>query len=343
MRHLLIPFLLSLLLASCSSVHYFTIETLEPAEVTFPKDVKTVLIVNNAVPQPEDMGITVSYRKAPANPKIKTDSAIFVATRSIGEAIAASPFFEDVRLYEKAYNEHGTFQKDSRMSQSEVEELCELNESDAVISLDHLYFSVTKTIDDQDPQSLYPLGSIKVIYSSVVRAHIPERISPLATMQVVDSLFFYDEGSLLPSIAEAISMSAEYMGEVTSNLFIPNWQEDNRLIYRYSNSTTWKNASAYAYQGKWKLAANIWEELYNKTKSEKKLARIATNLAIANELSDDLPKAAEWVEKALDHYMAISEKSVSHRDSIFILQYKAQLERKIAKQPKLEQQLQGFE
>lgn len=42
------------LLSACSTINYVGIETYNPAEVTFPENVAKVLIVNNAVPQPEE-------------------------------------------------------------------------------------------------------------------------------------------------------------------------------------------------------------------------------------------------------------------------------------------------
>ena len=44
------------LLSACSTINYVGIETYNPAEVTVPENGAKVLIVNNAVPQPEDAG-----------------------------------------------------------------------------------------------------------------------------------------------------------------------------------------------------------------------------------------------------------------------------------------------
>ena len=49
---------LSLLLTACGGINYVGIETCNPGEVTFPKEVKKVLMVNNAVAQPEESGYT---------------------------------------------------------------------------------------------------------------------------------------------------------------------------------------------------------------------------------------------------------------------------------------------
>ena len=46
------------LFSACSTIEYIGIETYNPAEVTFPKSVKNVLVVNNALPQPDSLGYT---------------------------------------------------------------------------------------------------------------------------------------------------------------------------------------------------------------------------------------------------------------------------------------------
>ena len=51
---------LSLLLTACGGINYVGIETCNPGEVTFPQDVRKVLMVNNAIAQPEKSGYTYS-------------------------------------------------------------------------------------------------------------------------------------------------------------------------------------------------------------------------------------------------------------------------------------------
>ena len=48
--------LLTGVLTSCGSVNYFQIETYNPSEVTFPKTVNEILVVNHSVPQPANAG-----------------------------------------------------------------------------------------------------------------------------------------------------------------------------------------------------------------------------------------------------------------------------------------------
>ena len=66
------------LLASCSSVSYVGIDTYNPAEITFPKSVGKILVVNNAVPQPDDVGCEFSlFGDKVDTCKVKADSALF--------------------------------------------------------------------------------------------------------------------------------------------------------------------------------------------------------------------------------------------------------------------------
>ena len=57
--------LVACLFSACSTVEYIEIETYNPAGITFPKNVGKVLVVNNAVPQPDDVGYTYKIRLVP--------------------------------------------------------------------------------------------------------------------------------------------------------------------------------------------------------------------------------------------------------------------------------------
>lgn len=118
MRHWAI-LLFSLFLCGCSSVRYLDIQTLQPAEVTFPDNVKTLLVVNNAVPQPEKTGYEYTFMGVLQDTaRIHTDSAIVATCYALGKAIAESPYYKDIRLYEEAYNKNGEFLKENKIDPS---------------------------------------------------------------------------------------------------------------------------------------------------------------------------------------------------------------------------------
>ena len=91
------------LLASCSSVSYVGIDTYNPAEITFPKSVGKILVVNNAVPQPDDVGCEFSlFGDKVDTCKVKADSALFDVCRGLGRSMADMSYFNDVLLYHDA-------------------------------------------------------------------------------------------------------------------------------------------------------------------------------------------------------------------------------------------------
>lgn len=134
------------LLSACSTINYVGIETYNPAEVTFPENVAKVLIVNNAVPQPEDAGYEYTLQGEKQDTcKAKADSALFDACRTLGEAIVEASYFNDVLLYHDAVRKDNQAFLDTKLTQGQVVSLCDETGADAVISIDRLLFDMKKS------------------------------------------------------------------------------------------------------------------------------------------------------------------------------------------------------
>lgn len=85
--------LMACLFSACSTIEYIGIETYNPAEITFPKNVDKVLIVNNAVPQPDDVGYTYNlYGTVQDTARAHADSALYDACHSLGKSIVDVSF-----------------------------------------------------------------------------------------------------------------------------------------------------------------------------------------------------------------------------------------------------------
>ena len=122
------------LLTACSSTRYIQIETYNPGEVTFPEHVGQVLIVNNAVPQPKDTGYTYElFGEAQDACETKADSALFVACRELGEAIADASYFNDVLLYHDAIQKDRVMYKEAPLTKKQEEAKCEAKRANTVI------------------------------------------------------------------------------------------------------------------------------------------------------------------------------------------------------------------
>lgn len=287
------------LLTACSSINYLSIDTFNPAEVTFPSSANKVLIVNHAVPQPADWGYSYTVDgKVKATQGAKADSALVDFCQSLGEAMVAEEFFQDVMLYHEPTRTDQHPEYDLKMSAQQVDSLCEVAGADLLISLDRLLFESDREVTDLGGG--FMVGNIKVRMAGVIRAYLPGRSAPLATVQIVDSVAWEQSADLapilnelLPTPEEALRTAGSYLGAKARANFVPHWQRETRWYFSASGAL-WKEAAAYAANERWEKAEERWNRLWQSAKGWKSQAQAASNLALCEEMKGNLQKAHEW-------------------------------------------------
>lgn len=293
------------LLASCSSINYVGIETYNPAEITFPNNVEKVLVVNNAIPQPDDIGCEfILFGEKVDTFRVKTDSALFDACRGLGKAMADISFFNDVLLYHDVVRKDDVYYDDKKLTQEQVKMLCDETGTDAVISVDRMLFKSRKNIVAYAEG--FVEGEIQVNITGVIRSYLPNRSNPLATVLVSDSVFFMEDApnmilldQFLPSSEEASRTSAEFIGARCSPNFVPHWNSETRWYYT-GMGTLWKEATAYAQSEKWDKATEHWSLIYEKSNNVKTKAKAAINVSLGYEMKSNLKEAFDWANKSLE-------------------------------------------
>ena len=287
------------LLTACSSINYLSIDTFNPAEVTVPSSANKVLIVNHAVPQPADWGYSYTVSgKVKATQGAKADSALVDFCQSLGEAMVAEEFFQDVLLYHEPTRADQHPEYDLKMPAQQVDSLCEVAGADLLLSLDRLLFESSR--EDTDLGGGFTVGEVKVRMAGVIRAYLPGRAAPLATIQLVDSVAWEQSAELppilnelLPSSEEALRTAGRYLGAKASVNFVPHWQRETRWYFSTSGAV-WKEAAAYAANERWEKAEERWSRIYQTSKGWKSRAQVASNLALCAEMKGDLQQAHEW-------------------------------------------------
>lgn len=290
---------------SCSSIKSIEVETYNPASITFPPEVKTILIVNNSAQQPDGIGHWYIRSKG-------DDSVMFVSADStaydfcfwLGKNMAESPVFDDVRISNDTLRRDSVFYDKRPFSKAEVEILCDRYGVDALLSLDHLAF-LTK-VSENEFAGLPPGRSVRVGLSGELRALWPGQ-QEVYSFPFVDSLswngsesFYYDsyiEVYALPDVEYAMRYLSGVMGEKMHAYFVPYWSFTNRWYYT-SFSSEWKRGSVYAAANKWKEAAAFWEPLLAGTSKWKSKARLLSNLALCNEMTGNFEKAISYAEES---------------------------------------------
>lgn len=300
--------LLVTILAGCNSINYITIETYNPAEVTYPSNTKKVVIVNNAVPQPGEIGFEYKFLGRNVDTcTIRTDSVLPGACQALAASLSDQKYFNDIFLYREPIRTDDVYYQDSKLSAETVNNICNEAHADAVISIDRMLFFTKKQII----ASPYDItGTININISAVIRSYLPGRNLPLATVHLEDSVYWYENASnltmlelLLPSNENAIRVASQYLAFSSFRNFVPYWKQDERWYYT-GISSRWKEATAYASKDKWEQAGNCWLRIFNTEKNKSAKAKLAVNLALYYEIKGNLTKALEYAIQAHELFSA---------------------------------------
>jgi len=318
------------------------IDTYNPAEITFPENVKNILIVNNAYPQNPASGYEYSlYGVNQDTCRAHADSALFDAPIFLAKAIADADFFEDVLIYHYATRKDTIAAFDVKLTSDQIIELCEETGTDAVVSFDRLLFNMKKDVTAQSESGV--LGKIRVDAFAIVRGYLPGRANPLATVVVSDSVFweeYVDNLSILdlilPNSDNALRIAAAYVGTRVYPNFVPHWNTESRWYFTDLNSR-WKEATTYANGQKWDLAGERWQSIYNSSNKKQVKAKLASNIALCYEMLSDFKKAYEWAEKSKGYF----EESLgeNHNHTKLLTLYAKALSERIQSDVKLDIQL----
>ena len=293
----------SLLFISCRSIRVIDVETYNPSAITFPPEIKTVMIVNNSAQQSDNIGHRYeSNVKRDSVLSISTDSTAYYFCRALGKSMLESKIFDDIRLCEDTLRTDSLFYNVKPFSANKVRELCDDYEVDGIISLDKLFFS---TLYQEFPSIHFNTynTSLKMQISGEVRALWPGQKEAFV-VPFLDTLSWIDESDLYHVIIDAIQnlkftnillYLSEYTGQNMHVNFVPFWVREKRWYYTAITSE-WKRGTAYAVVEKWGQAAEIWEPLFGRTNKWKQKARLASNLAVCYEMTGDFKKAAEYAE-----------------------------------------------
>jgi hypothetical protein len=282
-----------------------SIETYNPATVTFPPDVRRILIVDNTALQPQ-VPFTLSLIKAPDTMKIASGHVATVFCRTLGETIVESPYFEDVLLYDGRFRTDSLdWRTDAALTPEEVRQLCDEQDVDAVVSMDRLLFGLNESIRKTDDYGFTSGLFLDVKISGILRTYLPERRQPLHVIYLSDTVY----SCIVPDILEpftpedihyALTAAFEELAGKYHTHFVPHWNGDVRWYY-VSSAARCKEAAAFMAAGKWDNAASIWELLYDAASSLETRARMASNMALCCEMTGNFTKAEEWAKRACQH------------------------------------------
>lgn len=308
MRKYLSCIMIAYLLVSCAYTNYLYIDVRKPASVTFPNNVQNIALINNAT-------------------ETSTDSAEYILIGALGQFIDESNVFAQVDI-------HDSFQSD-KLTKEEMRAICETNNSEAAILLN--YFNIFPKKESTEFRisgtDIYA-DTLKILIHASFDIYLRERESSSRTINVVDSIFWDEvrtkEESLsdpIPPESEILRETAIYIATKAEKTFTPYWDQQIRW-YHVNGTTLMKEADIYAKSNNWDKALENWSILFDSEKNSGKKAKLASNIALAYEMMDDVETAYEWIEKA-ENLLPNDENNKKNDDLEKIRLYKSELERRL--------------
>lgn len=332
-------------LTGCAGIKTLTIQTQEPAQVTLPANIGKLIVVDNVVEQPSDIGHTKQLmgKSKAEKVSVRTDSLSILYTEALAQFLSEEGHFETVIVHTKPLRTDDVYWQEEPISPEMMQELRKSTGADAVVSLDRLL--VTSDWQDLFIQQGYPYAKLSAKISSTMRAYLPTLEGQIPTVQFIDSLYWegfdISDGMayaefVVPHAEEALKELAIYAADKMTYVLTPHWITQERWYYTLPSSTM-RAGESFAEQTKWAEAVEKWNSFYNSTKNKTDKAKTASNIALGYEMLDDIETARDWIIVAQKLFEESTPASSLERKRIAI--YKTEVERRLDNSNKLNMQV----
>ncbi|HJD76690.1 hypothetical protein GGR06_002337 [Bacteroides reticulotermitis] len=353
--------LIVLTLSGCQTIEQLSIDYMQPAEITFPAQLRKVAVVNNTSVVPDNNLLPETEQKEDDINKIRRATAYSygdskLAVEALAEEIANQNYFDEVVICDSALRALDILPRENTLSPNEVNRLTNSLGVDLLISLENLQIQATKTISYQSEYGVFR-GVVDVKTYPTIKVYLPERSTPMVTIIPKDSIFWERYGSTekevlnrLISDTQIVKEASTFAGISPVKQLIPYWRTEDRFLYT-GGSVNMRDAAIYVREDSWDNAYELWKKTYDESKGNKKKMRAALNIALYYEMKDNLPEAENWARKAQEYAQKIEKlDKVDERNFnfnkipnfILITKYLVELTERNSQIQKLNMQMQRF-
>lgn len=334
MRKLFFPSVIILavyVFSACTAPKSLVINIQKPAQVSLPSSINNIIIVNNLVTQPSFQGNTIKKYDNKGNTvfeeiSVPTDSLGIILSETLYDKLSDLNSFKEVSIYDKSLRDDLSFEEIRPIDSLDVKDICAISNSDAILSLDRFYVA-SNTKEDVDELGV-KLNDLDLKMSASFSIYSKEGRLISNSLTMVDSIYWsalYHGNHLiseypLPSREDALKEAARYAGEKIADALVPYWEEIPRLYYS-ENKVALKSAE----KDQWGEALKLWQTDYNQELKDKRKARLAFNIALAYELTDNLKEAINWANTASGLFQQSLHTSIDQQNYQRSEEYKKEL------------------
>lgn len=328
MKHYLLKvflFMSVVFVSSCASTKYIVIDIAKPARVSFPANIVNVAVVDNA-------GLVMD--SIADETYTQEERLVSIGKEALKEQLVKEmdekKYFNKVILYPSFTRTDKNYGQQVPLMKSEVRDIASKLDVDAIVSLD--IFSI-KTERRKVNVNSFIFGSnmtTSILLFRVYDASGDLRAPAIAT---ADSISWVgDEEVDLAYVHKKLSAG---MAQGVSQQLIPYWETQERAYYT-DGTKEMKEAHKQVAEGNWEEAAELWGKAFDKAQDDKQKAKIAANIALANENLGDIKNAVAWIRLASN---LISSSNKNSDEYIYVNWYKVRLLERDKNNPVVLQQL----
>ena len=331
--------LCSLLLVLCSlyvnaqQQWYFSVDERYPAERQQLQGKQRILVVNNALTQPQEFGhSTILDGENTGNVEIDLSRSVLYCLFATTQSMESTGEFDAVELMDISQNHSTNYYTRTPLTFSQAERLCTDYQADALLTLNQLvlYDIVESFPTDEGTYYAYLQAYAQSHWTIHYAGQTREATFTQADTLLWESQLHYNRTqslSDLPSRQEALLYLARELGNRMGSSFAPSWQTTRRYIYELPDLQA--GLDAFRLQ-RWNSAINQWITIVD-SKDKKAAACAAANIAIAYEMLGDYASACDYAQRA-SRLFGAWKTAYGRQQQVNIRYYLAQLQARQARE-----------
>ena len=331
--------LCSLLLVLCSlyvnaqQQWYFSVDERYPAERQQLQGKQRILVVNNALTQPQEFGhSTILDGENKGNVEIDLSRSVLYCLFATTQSMESTGEFNAVELMDISQNHSTNYYSRTPLTFSQAERLCADYQADALLTLNQLvlYDVVESFPTDEGTYYAYLQAYAQSHWTIHYAGQTREATFTQADTLLWESQLHYTRAqslSDLPSRQEALLYLARELGNRIGSSFAPSWQTTRRYIYELPDLQA--GLDAFRIQ-RWNSAINQWLTIVD-SKDKKAAACAAANIAIAYEMLGDYASACDYAQRA-SRLFGAWKTAYGRQQQVNIRYYLAQLQARQARE-----------
>jgi len=309
--------LLAVFTFSCTSTKSLLVEIPQPSKKELPASIQSLTLVTQTVNEkykdtPQDTLQKLFYKQNFDLDTVIYDSMVVDTTlRALGELLFESGRYDFVIPQNRFLKRPESTSFSVEMPWETVSRLCEIYETDAVLSLDHMS---TRVITDFDRESfLNPYDNnfhsgaraeMKVLYDGLFRVYDPATEKVLLREYISDTLVWEDADTSVRGlfldftpVKQALIEAGIALALDLNDKIAVIWSLQRRKYFHKGNSE-FDKANQLVNAGEWNSAMQVWKTVAENSNSKSLRSKAEYNIAIAYEMIGDLNQAVSWAVKS---------------------------------------------